>query len=155
MGHILTSLPGGMPFQTHGLPDGYQVEHRVYNGRREMRIYGHPSGHYFKSWVTWGVHLASLMKEDLPRCTCVLCGGWRAAAPANAAINVGLPLVAGGAVAVALAGTIAREEQKRREEEATRQSVGLLVRASEVDDLPEWQVAVIQAAVQEILRRRR
>jgi hypothetical protein len=143
-----------MPFQTRGLPDGYQVEHRVYNGRREMRIYGHPSGHYFKSWVTWGVHLTSLMREVLPRCACVLCGGWRAAAPANAAIDVGLPLVAGGAVAAALPGTIAREEQRRRVEEAIRQSVGFLVRASEVDDLPEWQVAIIQATVQEILRPR-
>jgi hypothetical protein len=143
-----------MPFQTRRLPDGYQVEHRVYNGRREMRIYGHPSGHYFKSWVTWGVHLTSILKEDLPRCTCVLCGPWRNIAPANATIIVGLPLVAGGAVAAALTATIVREEQKRREEEATRQSVGFLVRASEVDDLPEWQVAIIQAAVQDIHRRR-
>lgn len=120
-----------------------------------MRIYGHPSGHYFKSWRTWGVHLTSLLKEDLQNCGCCLCASWRPIAPANAAIVLGLPLVAGGAVPAALAATVARQQQRVREEAATRQSVDLLVRASEVVDLPEWQRVVIQEAVQSILGRGR
>ncbi|KAH0285086.1 hypothetical protein M436DRAFT_86023 [Aureobasidium namibiae CBS 147.97] len=151
----LQVLFGGAPFQTRGLPLGYQVEHRVYPGRREMRIYGHPSGHYFKSWRTWGVHLTSLLKEDLQNCACCLCASWRTNAPAHAAIVVGLPLVAGGAVPAALAATVAREQQRVREEAATGQSVDLLVRASEVVDLPEWQRVIIQEAVQSILGRGR
>lgn len=93
------------------------------------------------------------MKEDLPNCNCALCaaGGWRNRAPANAVINVGLPLVAGGAVAAALAATVAREEQKVREGEATQQSVGLLVRAAEVQNLPEWQRVIINEALERIV----
>jgi len=116
-----------------------------------MRIYGHPSGHYFKSWRTWGVHLTSLLKEDLQNCSCCLCASWRPNAPANAAIVIDLPLVPGGAVPAALAATVAREQQRVREEVAARQSVDLLARASEVVDLPEWQRVVIQEAVQSIL----
>jgi hypothetical protein len=118
-----------------------------------MRVYGHPSGHYFKSWRTWGVHLTSILKEDLQNCACVLCaGGWRDIAPANAAINVGLALVPGGAVQAALAATIAREEQKRREEDATQEADDLLVRASQVVDLPVWQRVMIEDAIN-VLRR--
>ncbi|KAH0394242.1 hypothetical protein KCU89_g11569, partial [Aureobasidium melanogenum] len=98
-----------------------------------------------------GEHLTSLLKEDLVHCTCQLCaGGWRQRAPANAAINVGLPLVAGGAVAAALAATVAREEQRAREAEATLQSAQLLVRAADVEDLPEWQKATINEALERI-----
>jgi hypothetical protein len=149
----LTSTIGGN-FSTRGLPAGYQVEHRLYQGRREMRIYGHPSGHYFKSWRTWGVHLTSIMKEDLQHCSCALCGPWRTIAPANAAVVVGLPLVPGGAVAAALAATVAREQQRVVEEAATRQSVDLLVRAGEVQDLPEWQKAIIEEALERIVAGR-
>lgn len=150
---LLRLITGGIPFQIRGLPLGYQAEQRVYNNRRETRIYGHPSGQYFKSWTTWGVHLTSLLKEDLQNCNCALCaaGGWRHRAPANVAINVGLPLVAGGAVAAALAATVAREEQKVREEETTQQSVGLLVRAGEVENLPEWQQAIINEDLERIV----
>ncbi|KAG9693326.1 hypothetical protein KCU95_g8328, partial [Aureobasidium melanogenum] len=113
----------------------------------ELGIYAHPSGQYFESWVKWGEHLASLLKEDLVHCTCQLCvGDWCQRAPANAAINVGLPLVAGGAVAVSLAATVAREEQRAREEEATLQSAQLLVRAAAVEDLSEWRKAIINEA---------
>ncbi|KAG9739664.1 hypothetical protein KCU73_g9418, partial [Aureobasidium melanogenum] len=99
-----------------------------------------------------GEHLTSLLKEDLVHCTCQLCaGGWRQRAPANAAINVGLPLVAGGAVAAALAATVAREEQRAREAEATLQSAQLLVRAANVEDLPEWQKAIINEALERIV----
>jgi hypothetical protein len=149
----LTHAIGGIAFQTRGLPLGYQVEHRVYPGRREMRVYGHPSGHYFKSWRTWGVHLTSILKEDLQNCACVLCaGGWRDVAPANAAVLLGLVPVPGGAVPAALATTIARQEQKRREDEATQEADDLLVRASQVENLPEWQRVMIEDAIN-VLRR--
>jgi hypothetical protein len=151
----LICVIGGIAFQTRGLPLGYQVEHRVYPGRREMRVYGHPSGHYFKSWRTWGVHLTAILKEDLQNCACVLCaGGWRDVAPANAAIIVGLAAVPGGAVPAALAATVARQEQKRREEEATQEADDLLVRASQVGNLPEWQRVMIEDAIN-VLRRGR
>jgi hypothetical protein len=118
-----------------------------------MRVYGHPSGHYFKSWRTWGVHLTSIFKEDLQNCACVLCaGGWRDVAPANAAIIVGLAAVPGGAVPAALAATVARQEQKRREEEATQEADDLLVRASQVGNLPEWQRVMIEAVVGRLRR---
>lgn len=84
-------------------------------------------------------------------CTCQLCRGWRQRAPPNAAINVGLPLVAGGAVAAALAATVAREENRAKEEEATQQSAQLLVQAAEVEDLPEWQKAIINEALERIV----
>jgi hypothetical protein len=71
------------------LPFGYQVEHHIYDARRDMRVYGHPSGHYFKSWRTWGVHLTSKLNEDLQNYDDVLCvGGWRDIALADAVINV-------------------------------------------------------------------
>ncbi|KAK5999412.1 hypothetical protein QM012_005537 [Aureobasidium pullulans] len=66
----------GIAFQSRGLPLSYQAEQRIYDARRELRIYGHPSGQYLKSW-----------------------------APANVAIIIGLPLVAGGAVAAPTAAT--------------------------------------------------
>ncbi|KAH0339537.1 hypothetical protein KCU81_g7195, partial [Aureobasidium melanogenum] len=147
----LQALFGGIPFKTRGLPLGYQAEHRLYDGRRETRIYGHPSGGYFKAWSRWGEHLTSLLKEDLVHCDCQLCRGWRQRAPPNAAINVGLPLVAGGAVAAALVATVARKEQRAREEEATQQSTQLLVQAADVEDLPEWQKAIINEALERIV----
>lgn len=141
--------PGGSPFKIRGLPLGYQAEHRVYPARRELRIYGHPSGRYFKSWPTWGVHLTSLLKQDLQHCTCVLCSEWRHRAPANAFIIVGLPATPGGVVSAAPAA--AREEQRVKEEDATLQSVELLGHAAEVEGLPEWQKVIINEALQRIV----
>ncbi|KAI4716841.1 hypothetical protein E4T48_06977 [Aureobasidium sp. EXF-10727] len=148
----LQALSGGIPFAIRGLPAGYQAEHRIYGPRRELRIYGHPSGQYFKSWATWGVHLSALLKEDLQHCACVLCaGGWRHRASALAAVNVGLPLVPGGAVAAALAATVTREVQRAREQAAQTECVGLLVRAAEVEELPEWQKQIAQEALERIV----
>lgn len=60
-------------------------------------------------------------------------------------------MVAGGAVAAALAATVAREEQRAREEEATQQSTQLLVQAADVEDLPGWQKAIINEALERIV----
>ncbi|CAD0091230.1 unnamed protein product [Aureobasidium vineae] len=147
----LQVLFGGISFAIRDLPAGYQAEHRVYAARRELRIYGHPSSQYFKSWATWGVHLTSLLKEDLQHCACVLCAVWRHRAPANAAVNVGLPLVPGGAVGAALAATVAREVQRAREQVAQEECVGFLARAAEVGDLAEWQRRVVHEALEKIV----
>lgn len=84
-----------------------------------------------------------------------MCAFWRRIASNDASIILGLPLVAGGAVSAALAATIAREQQRVREEVATGQSIDFLVGVSAVVDLPEWQRIVIQQAVQSILARSR
>jgi hypothetical protein len=65
------------------------------------------------------VHL-TCSKEGFQHCSCVLCTPWRIIAAAEAAVVVGLPLVPGGAVAAALAATIAREQQRVVEEAATK-----------------------------------
>ncbi|KAI5242485.1 hypothetical protein E4T43_04734 [Aureobasidium subglaciale] len=97
----------GKAFETRGLPNGYHIEHRITEHddkptKRDIEIYGHPSGYHFKSFLKFGSHLAALMKEDLQGCNCDLCKQWCRKAPIDAAIRVGLPRVLGGAMAAAI-----------------------------------------------------
>ncbi|KEQ91575.1 hypothetical protein AUEXF2481DRAFT_32956 [Aureobasidium subglaciale EXF-2481] len=158
----------GKAFETRGLPTGYHIEYRITEHddtptKRDIEIYGHPSGYYFKSFLKFGAHLAALMKEDLQGCNCDLCQQWHRKAPIDAAIRVGLPRVPGGAMAAAINITVDQQiyfaairiTQDRPIQQAvaalelagdvedTEQAVAHMGMARMVDGLPDFQKKAI------------
>jgi hypothetical protein len=89
--HTIYAAAIYIPSLTRDVPAGYEVEHRIHDARREMRVYGLPSGHYFKSWRTWGYHLTVKLEGNLQNYDIFCAGGWRDTA-LDAAIIVGLLL---------------------------------------------------------------
>ncbi|KAG9649614.1 hypothetical protein KCU95_g5680, partial [Aureobasidium melanogenum] len=56
------------------MPVGYTHARKDPDGRRDIRIYGHPSGRSYNSAAKFMLHVVFLLDLKVNRCECNLCG---------------------------------------------------------------------------------
>ncbi|CAD0085647.1 unnamed protein product, partial [Aureobasidium mustum] len=56
------------------MPVGYTHVRKDPNGRRDIRIYGHPSGRFYNSAAKFLPHVVFLLTLSVDHCECDLCG---------------------------------------------------------------------------------